>query len=105
MERDKIVFVDFGLGKRNGPRFSRPGQRATVALFVSLLLGQILLVSVVLPSAIGTSFFAPVVVAVAVGGTMAFHRLLKKPRSTASDPYDQDGGRRGGARDSGRTLH
>lgn len=70
-------------------------------LFLAVLLLEVLGVAVVWPSAIGSSFFGPTAIAVAVAMALAADRLVSWARRPG--PRDETDERGGGH--AGRTLH
>jgi hypothetical protein len=95
----KVVFVDFGKRRRGSRRAG--GTALLFWLFLSLVGSEILLAAVLLPSSIGSSFFGPTVVVVAVALALGCGRLLGRERVPTRGPVresDHPG-------DAGPTLH
>jgi hypothetical protein len=102
-----VIFVDFR--SRRKPMFSgfRRGSGLTAGVFLGLLAAEILGAAAFLPSAIGSAFFAPTTIAVAVAGTMGVNRVatriqtarLLRRASGRGSPTNHDPER------TGRTLH
>lgn len=107
MGKEKVVYVDFRGRKR--PTFGGFGgsPRLLFAVFLSVLIFELLGAAYLYPSAIGSFFFGPTVIAVAVICTLAARRAIARiqvsqlHRRTVGRraPSDRDDGH------TGRTLH
>jgi membrane protein implicated in regulation of membrane protease activity len=105
--RGNIVFVDFRRRRKPSLGGGRAGSRLTVGVFLGLLAAEILGAAAFLPSSIGSAFFGPMVIALAVAGTMGLSRIasnvqaarLRRRLGGLRGPADPDPDR------AGRTLH
>ena len=105
--KEKVIFVDFR--KRRKPSLSgfEGGSKMPTGLFLGFLAVEVLGAAAFLPSAIGSAFFAPTVIALAVALTMGIGRLrsgfqsarFKRRRGLESMREDRGPGH------TGRTLH
>lgn len=105
--KGNVVFVNFR-GRRK-PSFGGPrsGSGRTVGVFLALLGVEIFGAAVLLPSSIGSAFFGPTVIALAVAGTMGLSRMTAglreaRIRRRFLEPEGPAGGDSGR---TGRTLH
>lgn len=107
MAERKVVYVDFRKRGKVADGGFGGGPRRLFAVFLCLLIAEILAAAALYPSAIGSFFFGPTVIAVAVAGTLGVRRLVA--RYQVARLHRSLGGRPGGPdpdqRDRGRTLH
>jgi len=105
--REKVIRVDFRKGRKPSTAGFGGGPRLLFAVFLGILFAQLTLVAAFYPKAIGSFFFGPTVIAVAVLVTLGARRLIARAqvarlyRRTAGSPSpsDRDDDHRG------RTLH
>jgi len=107
VDGDKVIRVDFGRGRRPSAGGFGGGPRLVLAVFVGVLVVELLAAAALYPRAIASFFFGPTVIAVAVICTIWARRVIARVqvsrlhrRATASQ--DPPGG---GDDRQGRTLH
>ncbi|GAB4269178.1 MAG: hypothetical protein Kow0092_23140 [Deferrisomatales bacterium] len=105
----KVVYVNFRKGKKPTGGGFGGGPRELWAVLLAVLVAELLAVAAFYPSAIGSFFFGPTVIAVAVACTLGARRVIARiqvarlHRKTFGAgkrrPPDRDDGH------TGRTLH
>lgn len=107
MGDEKVIRVDFRQKRRPGSGGFGGGPRSLLGIFAAALGVQLLAAAVFHPRVIGSSFFAPTTIAVAVICTLAARRLIARVQvsrlhrqtvENAVHPHRDDGSR-------DRTLH
>ncbi len=103
----KVVYVDFRQKKGAAVGGFGGGRGTTAGVFLGVLAAEILVAAAFVPSAIGSFFFGPTVIAVAVVATVWARRLVARVQ-VARLHRQRHGGSRAGQGDQGdrgRTLH
>lgn len=108
MGKGKVVYVDFGRGRKPTSGGFGGGPRVLFAVFLGVLILELLGAAVLYPSAIGSFFFGPTVIAVAVLCTLGARRIIARVQvsllhhRTFATGVDHD---RDDDDHTGRTLH
>lgn len=105
--KEKVVFVDFRNRRKPSIGSGRAGSKLTIGVFLGFVGIELLAAAICLPSSIGSGFFGPTVIALAVAGTMGVSRLAQRARmarvrrrlASRGDPAEPDPDH------AGRTLH
>jgi len=105
--REKVIRVDFRKGRKPSTAGFGGGPRLLFGVFLGILGVQLVSIAAFYPKAIGSFFFGPTVIALAVLGTLGARRVIagvqvaRLHRRTlgGSNPSDRDDDHRG------RTLH
>lgn len=101
-----VVFVDFRKGRGPSLRGVSGESRLALVVFLALLTAEVLGAAVFFPSAIGSGFFGPTVLALAVAGAMGARRAVDSARVARSRRrLRESGGTPVSGDRAGRTLH
>ncbi len=73
-----VVFVDFRKGRKSTLRGAGVGSKFAMGLFLVLLALELLGAAVLIPSAIGSAFFGPTAIAIAVVGALGARRAVSR---------------------------
>lgn len=106
VDGNKVIRVDFRRGRRPSAGGFGGGPRLLFAVFLGVLVVELLLVAAFYPQAIGSFFFGPTVIALAVACTLWARRGIA--RMQVSHLHRHTVGRREGSGDDdhrGHTLH
>ena len=78
MAKGKVVYVDFRKGRRPTTGGFGGGPRLVSAVFLGVLLAELLAVAMLRPAVISSGFFGPTVIAVAVLVTLGVRRAVAR---------------------------
>jgi hypothetical protein len=105
--KGKVVHIDFRKGRKPSSGGFGGGPRLLFAVFLAVLTIELLAVAVLYPSIIGSYFFGPTVIAVAVACTLGLRRVIA--RVQVARVYQRTHGGKGPVQSdddsTGRTLH